>query len=50
MERGVNPIPTRLCHVIYCQGDKKYPCLVGIGLIVICNVMVGRAADCKDKA
>jgi hypothetical protein len=27
-----NPIPARLCHVIYCQGDKSYPCLVGIGL------------------
>jgi hypothetical protein len=21
-----NPIPTRLCHVIYCHGDKSYPC------------------------
>ena len=28
-----NPIPTRLYHVIYCHGDKKYPCLVGIGLL-----------------
>ena len=28
----VNPIPTRLCHVIYCCSDKSYPCLVGIGL------------------
>ena len=28
----LNPIPTRLCHVIYCHGDKSYPCLVGIGL------------------
>ena len=27
-----NPIPTRLCHMIYCQGDKSYPYLVGIGL------------------
>ena len=27
-----NPIPTRLCHVIYCHGDNSYPCLVGIGL------------------
>ena len=25
-----NPIPTWLCHVIYCCGDKSYPCLVGI--------------------
>ena len=24
----VNPIPTRLCHVIYYHGDEKYPCLV----------------------
>ena len=29
----IKPIPTRLCHVIYCCGDKSYPCLVGIGLI-----------------
>ena len=30
----INPIPTRLCYVIYCCGDKSYPCLeVGIGLI-----------------
>ena len=28
----LNPIPTRLCHAIYCHGDKSYPCLVGIGL------------------
>ena len=29
----LNPISTRLCHVvIYCCGDKSYPCLVGIGL------------------
>ena len=28
----INPIPTRLCHVIYCHGDKSFPCLVGIGL------------------
>ena len=27
-----NPIPTRLCRVIYCHGDKSYPCLVGLGL------------------
>ena len=27
-----NPIQTRLCHVIYCHGDKSYPCLVGRGL------------------
>ena len=30
----VNPIPIRLCHVIYCQNDESYPCLVGIGLKV----------------
>ena len=29
----VNPIPTGLCQVTYCHGDKSYPCLVGIGLI-----------------
>ena len=29
----LNPIPTRLCHVIYYHTDKKYPCLVGLGLI-----------------
>ena len=28
----INPIPTRLCHMIYCHGDKSYPWLVGIGL------------------
>ena len=28
----INPIPTRLRHVIYCCSDKIYPCLVGIGL------------------
>ena len=27
-----NPIPTRLCHVIYCHGDKSYLCLVGLEL------------------
>ena len=26
-----NPISTRLCDVIYCHGDKSYPCLFGIG-------------------
>ena len=25
------PVPTGHCHVMYYQGDKKYPCLVGIG-------------------
>ena len=30
----INPIPTRLGHVMYCNGDKSYPCLVGIGLSV----------------
>ena len=29
----LNPIPPRLCHVIYYHTDKKYPCLVGLGLI-----------------
>ena len=27
-----NPITTRLCHVIYCCGDKSNPCLVVMGL------------------
>ena len=26
------PASIRLCHVIYCCGDKNYPCLGGIGL------------------
>ena len=25
-----NPIPSRLCHMIYCCGYKSYLCLVGI--------------------
>ena len=29
---NLKPIPTRLCHMIYCCSDKSYPCLVGIGL------------------
>ena len=24
---SINPVPTRLCRVIYYQWDKKYPCL-----------------------
>ena len=32
---NLNPIPTRLCHVIYCHNDKSYPCLVGIGLSIL---------------
>ena len=24
-EKNLNPVPTRLSHVIYCHGDKKYP-------------------------
>ena len=28
----VNPIPTRLCHIIYYHRYKKHPCLVGIEL------------------
>ena len=31
-----NPIPTRHIHVIYCNGYKNYPCLVGIGLTIFC--------------
>ena len=33
--RSLNPIPTRFCHVIYCHGDKSYPCLVGIGFTTL---------------
>ena len=33
-----SPFPTSLCHVIYYHGDKKIPCLVGIGLSVfVCH-------------
>ena len=28
----LNSVPTRLCHVVYYHGDKKYPYLVGIVL------------------
>ena len=35
LKERLNPIPTRLCHVIYCWGDKNHPCLVGIGLKVL---------------
>ena len=30
--RRINPVLTRLLHVIYYHSDKKYPCLVGIEL------------------
>ena len=33
-----NPIPTRLCHMIYCHGNKSYYCLVGIVLNCIANI------------
>ena len=32
---GIKPVPTRLCHVIYYHGDKKYPYSVVIRLIAI---------------
>ena len=32
------PIPYRLCHVIYYHDDKKYPCLVEIGLSYILHI------------
>ena len=41
----VNPVPTRLCHVIYYHGDKKYPCVVGIGLM--CEPKAKGAAEQK---
>ena len=25
----INPILTSLCHLIYCHGEKIYPCLIG---------------------
>ena len=28
-----NPVPTRLCHVIYYYGDNEYHCLVRIELM-----------------
>ena len=31
----LNPIPPSLYHVIYYKGDKKYPCLGGIGIMMI---------------
>ena len=37
--RKFNPIPTRLSHVIYYHGDKKYPCLVGIGIRPRCPLL-----------
>ena len=32
-EVSLNPVPTRLCHVIYYHDDNKYHCLVRIGLM-----------------
>ena len=29
---SLNPVSTRLCHVIFYPGDRKYPYLVAIGL------------------
>ena len=29
---SINPVPSKLCHVMYYQGDKKYLSLGGIGL------------------
>ena len=33
-----NPVPTRLCHVIYFHSNKKYPCLVVMGLNCLFDV------------
>ena len=30
-----NPVPDRLCQVIYNHGDKRYYCLVGIWLLMV---------------
>ena len=38
-----NPIPSRLCHVMYYHGNKKYPCLVGIGLSGLLQKILPRA-------
>ena len=43
-----NPIPTRLCHVIYCHGDKSYPCLVGLGLRKPSIFFVGTVEICMS--
>ena len=44
----INPIPTRLCHVIYGCGDKNYPWLVGIGLIIQKMLWLSRIKDLKN--
>ena len=44
----VNPIPTRLCHVIYCHSDKSYPCLVGIGLNYFSKTVIERQNDLSN--
>ena len=43
----VNPVPTRICHVIYYYGDKKYPSLVGIGFVYIINTMFETENECQ---
>ena len=35
VSRNIHTHLTRLCHMIYCHGDKSYPCLVRIGLKVL---------------
>ena len=44
-----DPIPTRLCHVIYCHGDKNYPCLVEVGLTEIDSLYCHRISEIKKK-
>ena len=45
-----NPVPPRLCHVIYSHCDKKYPCLGGIGL-TNCTWVLQRASKyfCRPR-
>ena len=45
-----DPIPTRLCHVIYCHGDKNYPCLVEVGLTEIDSLYCHRISEIKKKS
>ena len=44
----VNPIPTRICHMIYCHSDKSYLCLVGIGLNYFSKVVIERQNDLSN--
>jgi hypothetical protein len=43
----LNPIPARLCHVIYYCIDKSYSCLVGIVLNKIIGTPILKPATVK---